>query len=86
MPKFDSVFGYNSNWTFHPLRRLVKGNSQAEPKDEPDSGYSEQDKSSSDSGEASESGIKRIGKKKSFKCPTEPFLDTLKILEEMLIG
>lgn len=77
--KFDSVFGFRNRWTFHPSRSITE--SQPESKQTP-SGNSDTAKSNQrEDSEQDESNYKRVAKK--YKCPTEPFYETLKILDEL---
>src|SRR6185436_7363064 len=98
MPKFssfDSVFGHNHNWTFNPFRRLVK--SSSEPKQETSGTSPSSEPNKRKASDQDESEYKRVEqslrdrslsnenliKTKQFKCPTEPFLETLRILDEL---
>ena len=82
MPKFsnfDSVFGHNHNWTFNPFRRLIKSSTESKQEATGDSPVSEPNKR--ETSDQDESQSKRVTK--SFKCPTEPFIETLRILDEL---
>ena len=81
-PTFDSTFGYRSNWTYSPVRSLRKDNQQTEQSDAQDSRDSVQNKRSADS-EQSKSEKERAVENKNSKCPVEPFLITLALIEEM---
>lgn len=58
MSRFDEVFGWRDNWTFHPHRRIVKSHSESEPTNESDCGNSEPNKR-----EASSRKIEQVRKK-----------------------
>lgn len=80
MPSYDNSFGSRFDWRFRPGRRIVKDSSQPEQTPSGDSGTSEQDKRETPDQDKPEH--KSITKR--FKCPTEPFFETLRILDELL--
>ena len=80
MSRFDAVFGHRSNWTFNPIRRLVKGGN--EPKQETAGNSPASEPNQRETPEQDKSGYKRVAKK--YKCVTEPFYDTLRLLDEIL--
>ncbi len=80
MPKFDPTFAFRDNWTWSPFRSVTKNSNKSEQKASGDSTDAEPNQRKAS--DKDESDYKRVEKK--FKCPTEPFLETLRLLDEIL--
>lgn len=79
MSSNNNFFGHRFDWRFRPGRSIVENRSQSEQTstgDSPDSEPNQREASDQD-----KSDYKRVDK--NFKCPTEPFLETLRILDEL---
>jgi hypothetical protein len=80
MPKFDDIFGYRFNWTFGRSRHLNQGQPESEQTPSGDSPTSEPNQR--ETSDQDKSDYKRVTKK--YKCPTEPFYQTLELIEKYL--
>lgn len=93
MSKHSNLFGHRLDWRFRPGFSIVEDSSQPKQKTPGDSDTSEPDKrEASDQDESNYKRVKQMTKssgsdgtsqEKKFKCPTEPFLETLRLIEEL---
>lgn len=79
MSRFEGLWGHRPNWTFSPFNPSNQSVSESREKAAGHSDSSEPDKR--EASDQDESNYKRVDKK--FKCPTEPFLETLRLIEEL---
>jgi len=80
MSKLSNLFGHRLDWRFRPGYSLVKSSPESEQEASGTRSVAEPDKR--ETSDENKSDYKRVEKK--FKCPTEPFFETLRILDELL--